>query len=331
MTRSNVKGRAERPNPRASVGPIERQHPTATDQAACDRVVQGDCLTRVPELKDRFGSFQLIYVDPPFNAGGVRKARAGDGHRSDGAHAYVDFWGGLDNFLQMLEPRLEVFRDALGPDGSLWLQLDYRAIHDVKVQLDRVFGRGTFAGEVIWLPGNGGKKRSGPSVTHQTILIYQRGPRMIWNGDDPALREPFSETSLRMHFRHQDESGRRYRERSINGKSYRYYADVGRRIGSVWQDCPAMSANTPLTKETTGYPTQKPESLLERIVRAASTPGGNVLDPMCGSGTTVAVAAKLGRGYAGSDLSELACRIARRRVAEALGYHRSAEAPTTGS
>jgi site-specific DNA-methyltransferase (adenine-specific) len=282
-------------------------------------------LDRVPELRREYGPFQLIYVDPPFNAGGIRKAREAQGPRAGGAYAYVDQWGGLENFLNMLEPRLEVLRDALSPEGSLWLQLDYRAIHDVKVCLDRVFGPSAFAGEVIWVPGNGGKRRSGPSVTHQTILIYRRGAQMVWNGDDPALREPFSDTSLRMHFKQTDEQGRNYRERTINGKSYRYYADEGRRIGSVWLDCPSMTANTPLTSETTGYPTQKPESLLERVIRAASTPDGAVLDPMCGSGTTVAVAARLGRAFAGCDLNELACRLAAERVSRALA------APTLGT
>lgn len=282
------------------------------------RIVLGDCLERVPELHSRFGPFQLIYLDPPFNAGGVRRARNKSGERVNGAQAYVDFWGGLDAFVAMLEPRLKVLRDALHPDGSLWLQLDHRAIHDVKVLLDKIFGRSAFSGEVIWVPGNGGKRRSGPSVTHQTILIYQRGTRMIWNGDDPALREPFSATSLRMHFKNTDGDGRRFRLRKVNGKHYRYYADEGRRIGSVWTDCPAMAANTPLTLETTGYPTQKPESLLERIIRAASLPGGAVLDPTCGSGTTPAVAARLGRSYAASDKSELACEIARRRVSTVL-------------
>lgn len=282
------------------------------------KIRQGDCLELAPQLSAEFGPFDLVYVDPPFNAGGTRKARVETGDRCEGQQAYVDFWGGLEPFLSMLEPRLEVIRDSLSAHGSLWLQLDYRAIHDVKVSLDRVFGRSGFAGEVIWVPGNGGKKRTGPSVTHQTILIYRRGSQMIWNGDDPSLREPFSDTSLRMHFKNSDAAGRRYRERVISGKAYRYYADEGRRIGSVWQDCPAMSANTPLTRETTGYPTQKPETLLQRIIRAATTAESSVYDPMCGSGTTVAVAARLGRQFAASDLNELAVRLARRRVAECL-------------
>jgi site-specific DNA-methyltransferase (adenine-specific) len=289
------------------------------------RILDGDCLERVPELRARYGPFELIYVDPPFNAGGLRKARRDKGERVHGAEAYVDFWGGLDGFLLMLRPRLECMRDALGPDGSLWLQLDHRAIHDVKVALDDVFGRNAFMGEIIWVPGNGGKRRNGPSVTHQTILIYKRGKQMIWNGDDPILREPYADTSLKMHFQRRDGDGRRYRERVINGRKYRYYADEGRRIGSVWTDCPSMTANTPLTDETTGYPTQKPESLLERIVRAASIEGGSVLDPMCGSGTTLAVAARLGREYVGCDKSELACRISRDRVNRVLSSQSMAE------
>lgn len=279
------------------------------------RVRLGDCLQEVPHLRAQYGPFQLVYLDPPFNAGGTRRARQTKGLRQEGAHAYVDYWGGLDDFIAMLRPRLSVARDALAPMGSLWLQLDHRAVHDCKVVLDEIFGRSHFAGEVIWVPGNGGKRRSGPSVTHQTILIYRKGSQMIWNGDDPALREPFSDTSLKMHFTHTDDTGRRFRERRINQRTYRYYADEGRRIGSVWLDCPAMTANTPLTGETTGYPTQKPETLLERIIVASTLPGGAVLDPMCGSGTTLAVACKLGRSYAGCDQSAVAHGIASARVA----------------
>src|SRR5690606_35846766 len=112
-----------------------------------------------------------------------------------------------------------------------------------------------------------------------------------------------------------DADGRRYRERTINGKTYRYYADAGRRLGSVWTDIPAMRANTPIVKEATGYPTQKPEALLSRIIRAASLPGGRVLDPMCGSGTTLVAAAKLGRRWAGIDQSPVAWEITSQRLA----------------
>jgi site-specific DNA-methyltransferase (adenine-specific) len=150
-----------------------------------------------------------------------------------------------------------------------------------------------------------------------------RGREMIWNVSDPALREPYAETSTRMHFSNVDAKGRRFRERRINGKAYRYYLDAGRLIGSVWSDCPAMRANTPLIRETTGYPTQKPEALLERIVRGASLPKSRVLDPMCGSGTTLVVAARLGRSWAGIDQSDVACATTRRRLAGLTSVPRS--------
>jgi site-specific DNA-methyltransferase (adenine-specific) len=283
-------------------------------------LIEGDCLERLQSLAGAASDrFDLVYVDPPFNAGGVRAARTVQGSRARGTAAYKDNWGGLDAFLQMLEPRLVAIRDVMSDCGSLWLHLDHRAVHDAKIAADRVFGRSAFRGEIIWLPGNGGKNRRGPSVTHQTILVFARGERLIWNGDDSSLREPYAATSLSMHFTSSDADGRRFRERRIGGKAYRYYADEGRRLGSVWADCPAMRANTPLNRETTGYPTQKPEKLLERIIRAASNPESRVLDPMFGSGTTLAVAQRLGRRWAGIDQSPLAHRVARKRLSE-LGW-----------
>src|SRR5690606_22742028 len=145
---------------------------------------------------------------------------------------------------------------------------------------------------------------------------YAKGGRkgLTFRADHPLLREPFAETSLSMHFKSVDESGRRYRDRTVNGKTYRYYADEGRRLGSVWTDISAMVANTPLMREGTGYPTQKPERLLERIVRASSEEGDTVADLMCGSGTTLVVAARLGRRFVGADQSELAIEVTRRRL-----------------
>ena len=298
---------------------MSRTTPTELAEQDTGGVTQGDCLTCLAELVTSSRRFDLIYVDPPFNAGGKRRARLGAGvERASGTMAYSDHFGSVEEFVAMLEPRLAAMHACLSDRGSLWLHLSHHTVHEVKSAADRVFGRSAFQGEVIWVPGNGGRRRTGPSITHQTILIYSRGPYMIWNGDDDALREPYAETSLRMHFREADVHGRQYRERVIGGKAYRYYADQGRRIGSVWADCPAMNANTPLTAETTGYPTQKPEALLERIIRAASVRESAVLDPMCGSGTTLAVAARLGRHAVGIDQSPVACEIARVRLNRAL-------------
>jgi site-specific DNA-methyltransferase (adenine-specific) len=265
-------------------------------------------------------SAQLAYLDPPFNVGvdfGARDPSRGAGARASGPRAYSDKWESIDAYLAWLEPRIASTLDMLADDGTMWLHLDHRAVHEAKLLCDRVFGSRAFRGEIIWVPGNGSKSRNGPGITHQTLLVYSRAERFVWNAKDPALRAPFAATSLSMHFTKKDSEGRAYRERTINGKTYRYYADEGRAIGSVWTDCPAMVANTPLRRETTGYPTQKPLKLLERIVRASSEPGALVVDPFCGSGTTLVAAARHGRRFAGADIGELAIATTARRLRDA--------------
>jgi site-specific DNA-methyltransferase (adenine-specific) len=260
-------------------------------------------------------SVDLAYLDPPFKVEKSFGARIGSrGVRAKGPIAYDDTWASLEAYLAWLEERLAVVHSLLAPRGTMWLHLDQRAVHEAKLVCDRLFGPSRFHGEVIWVPGNGSKSRSGPGMSHQTILLYTKGPDPIWNAKDPALRAPFAATSQAMHFKNADEAGRRYRDRIINGKTYRYYADEGRALGSVWTDCPSMNANTPLRSETTGYPTQKPLKLLDRIVRASSLPGSLVLDPMCGSGTTLVAAHEAGRRFVGSDIGELAIKTSMKRL-----------------
>jgi site-specific DNA-methyltransferase (adenine-specific) len=262
------------------------------------------------------GSAQLAYLDPPFGVGASFGARGREGgSRATGRVAYEDRWPSIDAYVAWLEPRLAVVRALLAADGTMWLHLDHRAVHAAKLACDRVFGAGAFLGEIIWVPGNGARgTRRGPAMTHQTLLLYAGGRDFVWNGRDPALREPFAPTSLAMHFTNVDADGRRYRERTIAGRTYRYHADEGRALGSVWTDCPAMIANTPLRRETTGYPTQKPRKLLDRIVRASSHAGGLVVDPFCGSGTTLLAAAKLGRRFVGCDIGDLAIETTGERL-----------------
>jgi site-specific DNA-methyltransferase (adenine-specific) len=277
--------------------------------------------------------FDLVYLDPPFNAGGQFVARfergQGRGRSSGGSPraAYDDSWGGRNRFLAMLGPRLAAVRQLLKPHATLYLHLDYRTVHHAKVLCDDLFGPAAFRGEIIWIPGNGARRKRGPSITHQTLLVYTkdagRPGQFVWNDDDPILREPYAATSQRMHFQSSTADGRAFRERRVGGRTYRYYADEGRRIGSVWTDAPGMVANTPLRREATGYPTQKPERLLERIVRASSHPGDVVADLMCGSGTTLAVAARLGRTVVGADASPLAIKItADRLTREGIPFER---------
>ncbi len=266
--------------------------------------------------------FDLVYLDPPYGVGTTMSARTKSGEArgrkqpASGPAAYED-GSDVDGLVVMIARALRAIRERMNEGASLYLHLDHRAVHEAKIAADGVFGRQAFLGEIIWVPGNGGRG-AGLSVTHQTILVYARNSadraKVVFHYDDPALREPYADTSLSMHFGNVDADGRRYRERTIRGKAYRYYADRGRRIGSVWTDIPAMVANTPLRKEGTGYPTQKPEKLLDRIIRASSRSGDTVADLMCGSGTTLVAAAKLGRRFVGGDVGDLAIRTTTERL-----------------
>jgi site-specific DNA-methyltransferase (adenine-specific) len=281
-----------------------------------NRLLHGDALSLTRHVTR--GDADLAYLDPPFKVEKKFAARLGKGEsRAKGTVAYDDTWDSLEAYLAWLEERIAVVHSLLSARGTMWLHLDQRAVHEAKLVCDRIFGAKAFRGEVIWLPGNGSKSRTGPGMGHQTLLLYARGKDPIWNARDSTLRAPFAATSQTMHFQNVDADGRRYRDRTVGKKTYRYYADEGRAIGSVWTDCPSMIANTPLRKETTGYPTQKPLKLLDRIVRASSVPDSLVLDPFCGSGTTLVAAAQAGRRFAGSDVGELAIATTKKRLDEA--------------
>ncbi len=281
-----------------------------------------DVLCRLPRGRE----LDLVYLDPPYGVGAAMTARTKKGEargrrrEQSGPVAYDDARS-VPDLVDMIVASVDAARERMSARAALFLHLDQRAVHDAKVALDRLLGRGAFAGELIWAPGNGAKGRGVP-VTHQTILVYARGAAerrgLRWHATSPLLREPYAATSLAMHFQRRDEDGRRFRERTIAGKTYRYFADEGRRLGSVWTDIPAMSANTPLLGESTGYPTQKPLKLLERIVLCASSEGDTVGDLMCGSGTTLVAAARHRRAFIGGDESATAISVTKRRL-EAAG------------
>ena len=305
--------------------------PPLETAAARNLLFAGDALDACARLPADV-AFDLVYLDPPYSVGATMAMRSEKGQRrgrltaESGPAAYDDKLD-AEGLVAMLTPRLDAVRARMSEECTLYLHLDHRAVHELKVAADAVFGRGAFLGEVIWVPGNGSRGARGFSVTHQTLLLYARSPAarrsVVYNAKDPALREPFAETSLAMHFTQVDEAGRRCRERTIAGKTYRYYADEGRRLGSVWTDIPGMVANTPLRREGTGYPTQKPERLLDRIVRASSRPGATVADLMCGSGTTLVAAARLGRRFVGADRSPAAIEITSKRLAaEGIPFER---------
>lgn len=282
---------------------------------------------------DKAGGLKLVYIDPPFDVGSdfSMDIEVGDNSVKKKPSvieevAYRDTWGkGIDSYASMIYSRIRLIHSLLADDGSIYVHVDYRTSSMVKLILDEVFGAERFRGWLVWSIGSGAKGRQQWSNQHNDIFCYSKGDNFTFNHTDPELREPFADLSTSMHFNKVDNDGRKYRERIVNGKSYIYYAEDGKLVGSVWNDISSMAANSPILNESVGYPTQKPEKLLSRIIKASTNPGDLVGDFFCGSGTTLAVAEKLGRKWIGSDLGRFSIHTTRKRL---ISIQR--EASTTG-
>jgi site-specific DNA-methyltransferase (adenine-specific) len=268
----------------------------------CGYVVLGDNAAVLAKLADQ--SFQLIYIDPPFNTGKTQRrrtlatTRATDGDRLGfGGHRYRSvetarraYRDGYDDYLAFIGPRLEDARRLLTDDGTLYFHIDYREAHYCKVLLDEIFGRDCFLNEIIWAYDYGGRSTSRWPAKHDTILVYVRDPDRYWFDQAAVARIPYMAPGLVT------------KEKAARGKV----------PTDVWWHTIVPTNG----KEKTGYPTQKPEGVLRRIVQASSTPGAWVLDFFAGSGTTGAVARELGRRCVLVDDNPEAVAVMRRRLGE---------------
>ncbi|MFF7294147.1 DNA-methyltransferase [Microbacterium sp. NPDC008134] len=306
-------------------------------------ILEGDNLAAARTLPD--ASFTLVYLDPPFNTGrarerqimtatrasttpeesdaegqidpestaaeaSVRSSEPADaetppaetppaeirhgfhGHRYERVRGMLRTYDDrFDDYGDFLMPRLEEAWRLLADDGTLYLHLDYREAHYAKVMLDAVFGRDSFLNELIWAYDYGAKSRSRWPTKHDTILVYVKNPRAYFFDSDEVDREPYMAPGLVTP------------EKAARGKL----------PTDVW-----WHTIVPTTgREKTGYPTQKPEGILRRIIRASSRPGDRVLDLFAGSGTTGAVASALGRDSVLVDDNPEAIRVMRERMPHA--------------
>ena len=270
-----------------------------------DLILHGDNLDVLPELED--GCFQLVYADPPFNTGRRQRrltlatGEDADGDRTGfGGRRYAtrvlgsaSFPDSFDDYLGFLEPRLREVRRLLDPSGTLYLHLDYREAHYAKVLLDELFGRECFLNEIVWAYDYGARPKRRWPAKHDTILVYVKDPDRYWFDAEAVEREPYMAPGLVTP------------EKAARGKL----------PTDVWWH----TIVSPTGREKTGYPTQKPEGVLRRIVAASSRPGDWCLDPFAGSGTLGAVCAQLGRRFVLVDSSAEAVEVARERLARFRG------------
>ena len=265
-----------------------------------DLVIVGDNATVLPTLPRAF--FDVIYFDPPFNTGRAQ-ARRTLTVVADGGGDRVGFAGrryrtnllqtlsyddAFADYLAFLEPRLTLARELLAAHGTLYFHIDYREAHYCKLLLDEVFGRGAFLNELIWSYDYGAKPRRRWPAKHDTILVYVRTPGGHHFDADAVEREPYMAPGL------------------VSAEK----AARGKRPTDVWFHTIVPTNG----REKTGYPTQKPEGVLRRIVAASSRRGGWCLDPFAGSGTVGAVCRELGRRFVLVDENPVAVEVMRARL-----------------
>lgn len=274
-------------------------------KTSADVVIEADNLDVLPLLPD--GAFQVIYLDPPFNTGRkqrrqtLRTVKSDSGDRlgfkgqryetvKDKVVAYDDEFA---DYWAFLEPRLEHAWRLLSDSGTLCLHLDYREVHYAKVLLDALFGRDSFLNEVIWAYDYGARSKSKWPTKHDNILVYVKNPDTYYFNSEEVDREPYMAPGL------------------VTAEK----AEKGKLPTDVWWH----TIVSPTGKEKTGYPTQKPEGILRRIVTASSRPGDWTLDYFAGSGTLGAVARKLGRRFVMVDSNPEAIVVMKERLTPMLG------------
>jgi site-specific DNA-methyltransferase (adenine-specific) len=271
------------------------------------RVILGENLSVMAALLPEYeGRINLIYVDPPFFTN--RKFSARVGRREDSrkpskwklAEGYHDAWPDLDSYLQFLYERLALMVRLLSPNGTLYLHLDWHADAYARLILDELFGAdGVFINEIIWAYHGPSPIKTAFNRKHDTILAYAKRKDYTFNADD--VREPYSPNTVAT-FKSSRKAGFGKVPNLERGK-----------VPEDWWYFPVVAR---LHSERTGYPTQKPEALLERIILASSNKGDLVADFFCGSGTTSLVAARNERKFITTDETVRAVHTARSRLAE---------------
>ena len=266
-----------------------------------EELIHGDCRQVLPAFGD--AGFRLIYIDPPFNSGKRQRRRTletvadqSDGDRTGfGGRRYrsrligeLSFADSFDDYLGFLEPPLREAHRLLDQRGTLYVHLDYREAHYVKLLLDEIFGRESFLNEIIWAYDFGGRSKRRWPAKHDTILVYVKDPEQYHFDAEAVDREPYMAPGL------------------VGPEK----AARGKLPTDVWWHTIVPTNGS----EKTGYPTQKPEGVLRRIVAASSAEGDRCLDFFAGSGTLGAVARDLGRRFVLIDSSAEAIAVISRRL-----------------
>ena len=296
-----------------------------TEQVRVDREVFGNgenllvcgSVMKLPEeIRALAGMAQCVYVDPPFMTGEkfMRRRAYGEkgwrtGTPSPHYPAYEDRYTSEKQYLRLLRRVISVAKTLLNETGVFYLHLDWRMSAQARIMCDREFGKSRFLNEIIWAYESGGRSKKTFSRKHDTILLYAKGKDCFF--DLTRVPLPRGDGKRNHMARGRDEQGRMFSRITSGGKEYRYYDDDPVYPSDVWTDISILQQRDP---ERTGYATQKPLKLLERILLPVTNPGDLVVDLCCGSGTALEAAQQLDCRFAGLDVNPEAVAIALSRL-----------------
>jgi len=310
-----------------------------------NRIYWGDNLQVMSHLLREFrGKVDFVYIDPPFDSKAdykksieIKGASASNDHSSFEEKQYTDMWSS-DQFLQFMYERLTLIHELLSENGVVYLHCDHRKSHQLRSILDEIFGADNFQNSLSWGFQTRSSNKSSWKKSHHPILFYKKGGDPIFNYDAEMVMEPLSETTIKK-YRLEDEIGRyRLNGRFISGSPVKGAKDVDPsyetthpelvvrdylRDGKVPNDYFFVDMENQSSNVRTNYPTQKPEELLFKLIKASTNQGALVLDCFMGSGTTQAVAMKLGRKFIGADINLGSIETTCKRlcgIREALGH-----------
>jgi site-specific DNA-methyltransferase (adenine-specific) len=269
-----------------------------------EKVLLGDCLELLKEFEN--DSIDLIYLDPPFFTNTIQKLKTRDGSKE---FSYKDIWKSTEEYAEFLYYRFIELKRVLKDTGTIFVHCDKNSTHIVKTLLDDVFGLEQFQSEIIWYYKRWSNSRKGLLPSHQTIYFYSKTKDFKFK----TLYNNYSETTnvdQILQKRVRDNNGKTIYARDEKGNTINSDIKKGVPLNDVWE-IPYLN---PKAKERVGYPTQKPILLLERIIEIASDEGDTILDPFCGSGTTLVAGKLKKRKVIGMDISEDAIKLTNSRL-----------------